>query len=207
MTPLPGRSCPATGGRGPAWADGTCRRLADSARRGVSSRTGRAGGLPADGISGSEATRRQRHGPSAPQKSRSCCQGLSSRPAKATTIVRLVDNIDAAGAIHTNGRRRHRLAFYRVRWSVLTEWGTQAGDATDSSATCVHCGSPLPANTPFCAACGRAVTGRQICPCTSRRCVPQPPASPPSWGSLEGCGALPTRLISPYWRARLCPSR
>lgn len=49
-----------------------------------------------------------------------------------------------------------------------------AGDATDGSATCVHCGSPLPANTPFCAACGRAVTGRQIA------LAPQDDASPPA---------------------------
>ena len=36
------------------------------------------------------------------------------------------------------------------------------GDATSIGATCVHCGSPLRENTPFCTACGRPVADRQI---------------------------------------------
>jgi hypothetical protein len=34
------------------------------------------------------------------------------------------------------------------------------GDATRDDAACVHCGSSLRANAPFCTACGHAVTGR-----------------------------------------------
>jgi RDD family len=56
-------------------------------------------------------------------------------------------------------------------------------DATSISAACVHCGSPLRANTPFCTACGGVVTDRQIVtPATpAPTVVPQSDiASPPT---------------------------
>lgn len=63
------------------------------------------------------------------------------------------------------------------------------GDAASISATCVHCGSPLRENTPFCTACGRSVADRQIpVPAASgHAAAPQPDVSAPP-ANIVGVG-------------------